>query len=579
MELSIDQALQQGVAAHKEGRLQDAERCYRSILQVRSDHPDANHNLGLLAVSVGKLIEAIPLFKMALTANPRIEQFWLSYIDVLIKLERFDDANQALIDCGHSDISAEKLDFLNRQLQASKSRNANEAVKKQTLSEKRKKLAGKKKNKRPQINSFGATPSDDQRNQLLGHYQAGRYTEAEELAVSLTQNFPRHLLGWKVLGAVYKQTDRLEESLIPMQKSVELSPQDAEVHSNLGATLKDLGRLEEAEASLTQAIRLRPDFAEAHYNLGLTFKELGRLTEAEASYTRAIKFRPNFARALISRSYLLIDKGEYEAALSDADACILDAPNKALPLASLYALSRKSEIYKRLADYSKTDPNNMSLAAFSAFFSAVERKPTEYNFCSNPFDFIHTSNFSTHVSDVVSYTEDIIDELSQLETIWQPAGKLTINGFQTPDSLNVLEVPTGKIAKLRSIILLEIDAYYSKFQNEEGSYIQEFPSTRNLFGWTVTLKHQGHQKSHIHANGWLSGVIYLKVVPSQRKNEGAISFSLNGEGYSDGSSPDVTFQPALGDIVLFPSSLYHKTIPFTAMEDRVIIAFDLKPGT
>ena len=94
MELTIHQALQQGVAAHKEGRLQDAERFYRSILQVQSNHPDANHNLGVLAVSVGKPIEAIPLFKLALAANPQIEQFWLSYIDALIKLERFDDAKQ-----------------------------------------------------------------------------------------------------------------------------------------------------------------------------------------------------------------------------------------------------------------------------------------------------------------------------------------------------------------------------------------------------------------------------------------------------------------------------------------------------
>jgi hypothetical protein len=33
MELTVDQALQQGVAAHKEGKLQDAERLYRAILQ------------------------------------------------------------------------------------------------------------------------------------------------------------------------------------------------------------------------------------------------------------------------------------------------------------------------------------------------------------------------------------------------------------------------------------------------------------------------------------------------------------------------------------------------------------------
>ena len=53
MELTIDQALQQGIAAHREGRLQDAERLYRSILQTDPVHPDANHNLGVLAVSLG----------------------------------------------------------------------------------------------------------------------------------------------------------------------------------------------------------------------------------------------------------------------------------------------------------------------------------------------------------------------------------------------------------------------------------------------------------------------------------------------------------------------------------------------
>ena len=63
MELTIEQALQQGVAAHKEGRLQDAERLYRAILQSQPGHPDANHNLGVLAVSVNKAEAALPLFK------------------------------------------------------------------------------------------------------------------------------------------------------------------------------------------------------------------------------------------------------------------------------------------------------------------------------------------------------------------------------------------------------------------------------------------------------------------------------------------------------------------------------------
>ena len=96
MELTIDEALQQGIEAHKEGRLQDAERLYRAILQSQPAHPDANHNLGVLAVSVNKADAALPLFKTALEANAKIEQFWLSYIDALIKEQQFDNAKQVL---------------------------------------------------------------------------------------------------------------------------------------------------------------------------------------------------------------------------------------------------------------------------------------------------------------------------------------------------------------------------------------------------------------------------------------------------------------------------------------------------
>jgi predicted Zn-dependent protease len=65
-----------------------------------------------LAVAVGKPLEAIPLFKLALEANPQIEQFWLSYIDVLITLERFDEAKRVLVEGEKSGVSQEKLDAL-----------------------------------------------------------------------------------------------------------------------------------------------------------------------------------------------------------------------------------------------------------------------------------------------------------------------------------------------------------------------------------------------------------------------------------------------------------------------------------
>ena len=92
MELTVNQALQKGVEAHKAGNAQEADQYYTAILSAQPKHPDANHNMGVLAVGVGRVEEALPFFKTALEANPKIAQYWLSYINALISLDRIDEA-------------------------------------------------------------------------------------------------------------------------------------------------------------------------------------------------------------------------------------------------------------------------------------------------------------------------------------------------------------------------------------------------------------------------------------------------------------------------------------------------------
>lgn len=265
MELTIDQALEQGVTAHKEGKLQDAERFYRAILQAQPNHPDANHNLGVLAVSVGRPLDAIPLFKLALAANPKIEQFWQSYADVLIKLERIDEVKQVLTNAGDMGVRGEKLDRL--AIQTS------------------------------HRGAPGSAPRSQQITILLDHYRAGKFVEVEALANRLTQDFPHYHFGWKILGAALKQLNKVDESLLCMRKSVELSPRDAEAHNNLGVTLRELGRLDAAESSLRRAILINSSFAEAHNNLGNVLIGMGKLEDAGISLSRAVELKPKYGEA------------------------------------------------------------------------------------------------------------------------------------------------------------------------------------------------------------------------------------------------------------------------------------------
>ena len=144
MNLPIDQALQKGIEAHKAGQVQDADRFYTAILKAYPKHPDANHNMGVLAVGLGKFAEALPFFKTALEANPQKEQFWVRYIDALIKPKQFDSAKQVLERGKKAGWAGEKVDALEEQL-ATPTQAAESALprkrKSSTFSEMRKKLA------------------------------------------------------------------------------------------------------------------------------------------------------------------------------------------------------------------------------------------------------------------------------------------------------------------------------------------------------------------------------------------------------------------------------------------------------
>ena len=232
-------------------------------------------------------------------ANPQIEQFWLSYIDALLKAERLDEATQALAEGEQAGTSREALNDLRKQIQGAFPTDDKTSNNSLPASDKSERLTEKKKSKKKKQQDKPSVeePSQDQLNRLLGHYQSGRLTDAEPLAASLTQQFPNHPFGWTVLGAIYQQTGMLSASLAAKQKAAELSPQDAEAYNNLGNTLRELHRLDEAERSLKQAIALNPDYAEAHNNLGATLKELGRLDEAERSLKQAIALKPDYANA------------------------------------------------------------------------------------------------------------------------------------------------------------------------------------------------------------------------------------------------------------------------------------------
>ena len=131
---------------------------------------------------------------------------------------------------------------------------------------------------------------------------------------------------------------------------------------------------------------------------------------------------------------------------------------------------------------------------------------------------------------------------------------------------------------LQKIIEKQIIIYKEKYKSQKDYFITKWPLISKIEAWHVKLIKQGYQKSHIHPAGWLSGVFYLKVPKLLSKNEGSIEFTLSGYDYPpDKNLPNLIHTPKAFDIALFPSSLFHNTIPFSSQEERHVIAFDLIP--
>ena len=304
MQLTIEQALQQAISAHKQGNLKEAENIYRAILRTQPTHPDANYNLGTIAVSFNQIEAALPLFKTALDVNPNHQKFWLSYVDALVRAERLKDAKQVIKKAKKRGVDVKKL---NKVLSNSKPKRSGDAEVHYNLGNtlyrlgklddaeaSYKKALVLKPNYAEAYNNLGATLL------TLGRMQEALASCSEAIALK-----PGYAAAHNNLGITLKELGRFDESVASCKQAIILKPDFTEAHSNLGNALKELGRLGEAVSSFKQAIALKPEYADAHINLGITFKELGRLDDALDSYIQALAFKPESAEAYVNLAIAL----------------------------------------------------------------------------------------------------------------------------------------------------------------------------------------------------------------------------------------------------------------------------------
>ena len=285
-ELTIEQVFKQAVEAHRAGKIQDAGRLYVSILKLDPKHADANHNMGILAFGLGKGALALPLFKTAVEVKPGVGLFWLSYIDVLIKLDKLSEARVVFDQARTKGLKGEGFDKLAKQLPGS-------------------------------VNKLGEIqdPPVDQLQPLIDFYNKGQLQQALSCASLLLHTFANSATVYSICGAVYAGLKQYDDAINSYQKAITIKPDYAEAYYNMGVALMEKGDLDTAIDSYKKALTIKPDYIDAYMNIASTLKNKGELGAAIKNYKMALKVQPNNAD-------IFYNMGNAQKQMQDLDAAI-----------------------------------------------------------------------------------------------------------------------------------------------------------------------------------------------------------------------------------------------------------------
>lgn len=361
---STSQALQLGLQHHQAGRLLEAEGCYRQILQLEPQHPDALHLLGVIAQQVGQYELAIQLIRAAMEHNPHSADYPFNLGNTFLLQGNLPDAaasyrrtialDAAHVDALHSlaNVLAEQSEFaesqdLFRRVLELQPNHAEARYNLGNLKRKRGDLssaivcyrqalqlrpdcAGFHYNLAHTLHQLGArqeaaaeyrqvlrlTPGDAEAHYNLGIVlqEQGEFSQAGEALRSALLLRPDYAEALSNLGAVLQLQDDFSAAAEAFHRAIAFKPELAEAHSNLGGNLWRQGDLAGALASCRRAIALKPELAEAHSHLGHVLADQGDLDGALESYHRAIALQPEFAEAHSLLGHALSDRGELDAA-------------------------------------------------------------------------------------------------------------------------------------------------------------------------------------------------------------------------------------------------------------------------
>ena len=274
--VNIEQAIQLASQHQCAGRLADAERLLRQILQAQPKQAHALHLLGIVAHQAGKPDLALKLIGEAVALDGSVALFHSNLAEMNRQQNKIEEAI----------------------------RHGEQAI------------------------ALDASAASAFSNLGIAYYDAKNHDRAEfcqEKALALSPNLLQSLNN---MGSIVRARKDLPAAAQWYRKALAVNADYLESLSNLGAVLVEDDKAEAAVPYLDRALQLRPNYPEALCNLGLVRLKLDRVDEAVTLLMRSLQIRPGYPEALIGLARAMHEKDQLAEAMRLLRKAVDVAPDK-----------------------------------------------------------------------------------------------------------------------------------------------------------------------------------------------------------------------------------------------------------
>ena len=541
----------------------EAERHFRSAIAHDLTSGQYYNELGLVLQSRGAHAEAIRVFRAALALMPGFLMARVSIVRCLMAMDDLAEAEREARTYVLLAPSPESWTLLGT-VQRAQERHDDALVSAETALKLAPGLRGLRFNQATALDKVGrggealaifeklAKRELDTPDLALHYARAlfaeGRKQDAEAIAEAGVKQWPQITPLHAALSRMRWLRGEGEACVAITERAIQQHPRDLSLRLACADALHRGGHNEKASRILDEALRLAPDVPPLLTAMGVVLDELNRPQDGLKVLRRALEIAPS----RVARRNLL---------------------------STLLHAGQPDEVMQIVTDLRAEQPDEQYLIACATTAMRMLQHPDYGVWCDYermvrtyeipaPHGFFTTQAFNAGFASLLR---------GQHKSNAHPLDQYLQHGSQTGRSLLNLDEPVIKH------FLAAMDLAVREYVNRQtpGDPVGARRSKHCRYGglWSVRLSDGGYQPNHVHDRAWISSAYYVSVLPAERpKNPraGQLKFGEPNRAPA-GCGPEKFIEPQPGLLVLFPSYMWHGTVPFEGAE-RLSAAFDIIPS-